>query len=196
MDVLVRGHNSIVTSNVKARLFEKGHIFIADEIDTALAEEVKQEIMFLASTTDAPIYLHIDSPGGSVDAGLMIYDVIQSYKERIYTICTGQVASMATVIAASAMKGHRYALQNSELMIHEPLLGNKIGGNCSSIMATSQRLNEVKNKLDNILALHTGKTIDEIAKATAFDNFFSVEEAIEFGLCDKIITMNEIMEAL
>lgn len=194
MEVIQRAHNSTITVNILTKLYEQGHIFINDVIDNALAEDIKQQILYLAASDDKPIYIHINSPGGSISAGLLIYDTMQAYKERIYTICSGQAASMAAILVASAMKGHRYVLSNSELMIHEPLLGNKIEGNCSSIMATSQRLNDVKDRVNSILALHTGKSIKQIDKATSFDNYFDANKAIEFGLCDKIISINEIME--
>lgn len=193
MQIIEKGHNTLTTVDIKTKLIEKRHIFIDGEINTELAESVKQQIMYLSESGKDPIYIHINSCGGSIVAGLLVYDIIQTYKERIFTICTGQAYSMAAVLVASAQEGHRYILPNSEMMIHEPLLSNKIGGNCSSIMATSQRLNEVKEKIDGILSKHTGKTIKQINKATSHDNFFSAEDAIAFGLCDRIIDFNEIM---
>ena len=107
----------------------------------------------------------------------------------------GKAYSMAALLFASCSKGQRYMLPHSELMLHEPLLGNRIGGNSSSIKSISESLQETKRKMNQILAKHTGKTEEEVEKATGFDHYFSPEESIAFGLCDEIIGFDKVMEA-
>lgn len=194
MVALERTHNAIVTVPIETKWLDKGHIFIEDEISCASANETKKQIMYLVDKSpDKFIYIHVNSPGGDITAGLMLYDIVQTYSDRIYTICTGQAYSMAAVLVACAAKGKRYILPNSEMMIHEPSLGNRIVGSCSSIKATSDRLVNVKEKISKILSIHTGKSKIAIDKATSYDHFFSAKESVRFGLCDKIIRFNEIM---
>ena len=123
-----------------------------------------------------------------MNAGLVIYDCIQASEVEINMICAGTAASMAAIIFAGGQKGHRYILPHSKVMIHEPLLAGGVGGSATSIKNISDSILETREIVNGILAKHTGKTVKEINKATSFDNYMNAEEAIKFGLCDKITT--------
>lgn len=195
MVILEKSYNSATTIPIDSKLFEMGHIFIEDEITSASADAIKKQIMYLVcKSADKPIYIHINSPGGDINAGLVLYDIIQNYADRIYLICTGRACSMAAVLLACGKTGHRFMLQNSEAMIHEPLISNQISGNCSSIKATSMRLVAIKEKMNKILANHTGKSLQEIDESTDFDNYMNAQEAVQFGLADRIISFKDVME--
>ena len=194
MVVLEKGYSSVITIPIESKLFENGHVFVEGEITSESINEIKKQIMYLIGTfEDKPIYIHIDSPGGDINAGLVLYDIIQAYADKIYLVCTGRACSMAAVLLASGKKGHRYMLSNSEAMVHEPLIANQFSGNCSSIKATSERLIEVKEKINKLLAKHTGKSLKQIDKATSFDNYLNAQEAVELGLVDKIVSFKDIM---
>lgn len=195
MVILEKSYNSATTIPIDSKLFEMGHIFIENEITSESADAIKKQIMYLVcKSADKPIYIHINSPGGDINAGLVLYDIIQDYADRIYLVCTGRACSMAAVLLACGKTGHRFMLQNSEAMIHEPLISNQISGNCSSIKATSMRLVDIKEKMNKILANHTGKNLQEIDEATDFDNYMNAQEAVKFGLADRIISFKDIME--
>lgn len=195
MVVLEKSYNSATTIPIDSKLFEKGHIFIENEITPEAVDAIKKQIMYLAcQTADKPIYIHINSPGGDINAGLVLYDIIQDYSDRIYLVCTGRACSMAAILLACGKKGHRFMLPNSEAMIHEPLIANQLSGNCSSIKATSMRLVGIKEKMNKILAYHTGKGLREIDEATSFDNYLNSKEAVELGLVDKIVSFKDVME--
>ena len=151
-------------------------------------------LSFLCKEDDEkPIDVLINSPGGEILSGLLIYDCIQSCKTPIRMFCMGIAYSMGALLFASGNHG-RFLFPHSELMLHEPLLGNRVGGNASSIRSISDSLMESRNKMNQILAKHTGKTEKQIEKATSYDHFFDVEEATKFGLCDGTIGFDEIME--
>lgn len=195
MVILEKSYNSATTIPIDSKLFEMGHIFIEDEITSASADAIKKQIMYLVyKSADKPIFIHINSPGGDINAGLVLYDIIQDYADRIYLVCTGRACSMAAVLLACGKTGHRFMLQNSEAMIHEPLISNQISGNCSSIKATSMRLVAIKEKMNKILANHTGKSLQEIDESTDFDNYMNAQEAVQFGLADRIISFKDVME--
>ena len=195
MVVLEKGYSSVITVPIESKLFENGHVFVEGEITSESINEIKKQIMYLIGTIeDKPIYIHIDSPGGDINAGLVLYDIIQTYADKIYLVCTGRACSMAAVLLASGKKGHRYMLSNSEAMVHEPLIANQFSGNCSSIKATSERLIEIKEKINKLLAKHTGKSLKQIDEATSFDNYLNAQEAVELGLVDKIVSFKDIME--
>lgn len=195
MLILEKSYNSATTIPIDSKLFEMGHIFIEDEITSESADAIKKQIMYLVcKSADKPIYIHINSPGGDINAGLVLYDIIQDYADRIYLVCTGRACSMAAVLLACGKTGHRFMLQNSEAMIHEPLISNQISGNCSSIKATSMRLVAIKEKMNKILANHTGRSLKEIDEATDFDNYMNAQEAVQFGLADQIVSFKDVME--
>ncbi len=186
MVILEKSYNTATTIPIDSKLFEMGHIFIEDEITSESADAIKKQIMYLVcESADKAIYIHINSPGGDINAGLVIYDIIQDYADRIYLVCTDRACSMAAVLLACGKTGHRFMLQNSEAMIHEPLISNQISGNCSSIKATSMRLVSIKEKMNKILANHTGKSLQKIDESTDFDNYMNAQEAVQFGLADR-----------
>lgn len=162
-------------------------IFIDGSIDEAAADRFVSEALYLAQTND-DIDIYINSPGGEVISGLVIYDAIQDLKKKLHVnmYCTGYAASMGAVIFAGGEKGRRYILPHSKCMIHEPLISGGMGGSATSIKKTADSILDTKSILNEILAKHTGRTIEEIDEATAFDNFMNAKEAIEFGLCDKV----------
>lgn len=195
MVILEKSYNSATTIPVDSKLFEMGHIFIENEITSESADAIKKQIMYLVrESADKSIYIHINSPGGDINAGLVLYDIIQDYADRIYLVCTGRACSMAAVLLACGKTGHRFMLLNSEAMIHEPLISNQISGNCSSIKATSMRLVSIKEKMNKILANHTGKNLQEIDEATGFDNYLNAQETVAFGLADRIVSFKDVME--
>lgn len=194
MNVQVKSSNGITLVPVDSRLLAARKIFIEGEIDADKACEFVKEVMLL-NTEDSQksIDILINSPGGEINSGMLMYDVIQSSKAPIRMFCIGRAYSMGAVLFACGNYG-RYMLPHSELMIHEPLLGNRVGGNSSSIKSISDSLLETKRKMNQILAKHTGKSEKEVEKATSFDHYFSPEESIEFGLCDQIVGFDKIME--
>lgn len=194
MNVQVKSSNGITLVPVESRLMASRKIFIEGEIDADTACEFVKKVMLLNSEdAQKPIDVLINSPGGEINSGMLMYDVIQASKAPIRMFCIGRAYSMGAVLFACGKHG-RYILPHGELMIHEPLLGNRVGGNSSSIKSISDSLLETKKKMNQILAKHTGKTEEEVEKATGFDHYFSPEESIEFGLCDEIVGFDRIME--
>ena len=163
-----------------------GIIFINGSIDRETANDFIAQLLYLEENFDGPVNVYINSPGGEVNAGLAIYDAIQGSNLTINMICTGMAASMAAILLAGGQKGRRYILKHSKVMIHEPLLSDGVGGSATSIKNISESILATKDIVNGILAVHTGKTINEINEATRFDNYMNAEEAIEFGICDAI----------
>ena len=194
MNVQVKSSSGISLVPVDSRLMASRKLFLEGEIDAEKACEFVKEVMLLNyEDPKSPIDVLINSPGGEISSGMLIYDVIQSGKAPIRTFCIGKAYSMAAVLFACGKHG-RYMLPHGELMIHEPLLGNQISGNSSSLKSISDSLLETKRKMNQILAKHPGKTEEEVEKATSFDHYFSPEESIAFGLCDEIIEFDRILE--
>lgn len=194
MNVQVKTNHGITLVPLESRLMAERRIFIEGEIEAEKACEFAKQIMLLNSEDPRKhIDIFINSPGGEINSGLMIYDIIQSSNAPVRMFCIGRAYSMGAVLFACGNHG-RYMLPHAELMLHEPLLGNRIGGNSSSIKSISDTLIETKKKLNLLLAKHTGKTEEEVEAATAFDHYFSPEESIDFGLCDEIIGFNRILE--
>lgn len=190
----VRSSNGITLVPLETRLLTDRKIFLEGEINQELACAFVRQVMVLArEDSTLPIDVWINSPGGEINAGLMMYDVIQSCDAPIRMICMGRAYSMAAVLFASGRHG-RFMLPNSELMLHEPLLGNRVGGNSSSIKSISDTLLQTKQRLNRILAKHTGKTEEEIDEATRFDHYFQADESVQFGLCDEIRDFAELMK--
>lgn len=160
-------------------------IFLTGEVNDAMAINFLSEFAYFANE-DEPVDIYINSPGGSVNAGLVIYDLIQDAPFEVNLYCIGMAASMGAVILASGKKGHRFILPHSKVMIHEPLISGGMGGSATSIKKTADSILETKDILNGILEKHTGKTTEEINDATSFDNFMNAEEAIAFGLCDEV----------
>ena len=185
MDVLVKSSNGISLVPMESKLLADRRVFIEGEIDTDIAVEFVKKIMYLNSESDERIDVFINSPGGEVNSGLLMYDVIVNSKAPIRTVCIGKAYSMGAVLFACAKE--RFMLPSSELMIHQPLLGGKVSGNASSIKSISDSLLDTKNKMNSILAKHTGRPLKEIDEATSYDHYFTPAEAVEFHLCDSIV---------
>ncbi len=161
-------------------------IFLNGEINEESANDFLSQMLYLEQESKEPITIYINSPGGSVNAGLVIYDCIQASEAEIHMICAGTAASMAAIIFAGGQKGHRYILPHSKVMIHEPLLAGGVGGSATSIKNISDSILETREIVNGILSRHTGKTMKEINEATSFDNYMNAEEAIKFGICDEV----------
>lgn len=194
MNVQVKSSSGITLVPADSRLLADRRVFIEGEINKEKACELFKQLLILCKEDpNKPIDLFISSPGGAISDGLFMYDCIQSCKTPIRTYCMGTAYSMGAVLFASGRHG-RYMFPNSELMLHEPLIGNNVGGSASSIRSISDSLMEAKNKMNQILAKHTGKTINDIEEATSFDHFYTSEESISFGLADEIIGFDKLME--
>lgn len=194
MYVQVKSSNGISLVPMETRLLANRQIFLEGEINQEMACEFIRKVMILTEEdAEKPIDVLVNSPGGEISAGLMLYDVLQSSRTPLRLFCIGRAYSMAAVLFASGQSG-RYMLPNSELMLHEPLLGNRVGGSSSSIKSISDSLLETKRKMNAILAKHTGQTEEAIEKITSYDNYFRAEESVSFGLCDKIVGFDEIMQ--
>ena len=161
-------------------------VFLRGEIDSAMADGFLSQLLFLSQEPEKPVTIYINSPGGEVNAGLMIYDAIVGSKMKITMICTGKAASMGALLLAGGQKGRRLILPHSKVMIHEPLIANGLGGSATSIKNISESILATKEITNTILAKHTGKTLEEINEATGYDHYMNAKEAIEFGICDKI----------
>ena len=173
------------TYDIYSRLLEDRIIFLTGEITDAVADTVVAQLIYLeGKDVSKDICLYINSPGGSVTAGLAIYDTINYIKCDVTTICRGLETSMGAFLLYSGTKGQRYALSNSEIMIHQPLGGAQ--GQASDIKIQAEHIIKIKKKLNDILAKNTGKPVEEIEKDTDRDNYLSAEEAKEYGLIDEI----------
>ena len=173
--------------DIYSRLLKDRILFLGSELTDEEANLIIAQLLFLeADDPDKDIYLYINSPGGSVSAGLAIYDTIRYLKCEVVTICVGLAASMGAFLLASGAKGKRKALPNSEIMIHQPSGGAY--GQASDVKIHADHIVKTRRKLNEILAERTGKPISVIEEATERDNFLSAEEALEFGLIDEIVT--------
>jgi ATP-dependent Clp protease protease subunit len=172
--------------DIYSRLLQDRIIFISSPIDDHVASVVIAQLLFLDNQNpDKDIKLYINSPGGSVTAGMAIYDTMQYLKSDVSTICIGMAASMAAVLLAAGAKGKRFSLPNSEVMIHQVMGGME--GQASDIKIHAERIINMKEKLNKILAKHTGQTMSVIEKDTDRDHFMSANEAKKYGLVDKVI---------
>jgi ATP-dependent Clp protease, protease subunit len=173
--------------DIYSRLLKDRIIILSDEVNDVTASLVVAQLLFLeAEDPDKDISLYINSPGGSISSGMAIYDTMQYIKPDVSTICVGMAASMGAFLLAAGAKGKRYALPNSEIMIHQPLGGAK--GQASDIAIQAEHIIKIKKKLNNILSERTGQPIEIIEKDTDRDNFMTSEEALAYGLIDEIIT--------
>ena len=172
--------------DIFSRLLKDRIIFIGDEITDATASVVVAQLLFLESEDpDKDIHIYINSPGGSVTAGMAIYDTMNYIKPDVSTICVGLAASMGAFLLAAGAKGKRYALPNAEIMIHQPLGGAK--GQASDVKIQAELLLKTRDKLNKILSENTGKPIEQIEKDTDRDNFMTSEEAKAYGLIDEVM---------
>lgn len=178
-----RGERSF---DIFSRLLNDRIIFLSDEVNDTTASLVIAQMLYLESVDpDKDISFYINSPGGSVTAGMAIYDTMQFVKCDVSTICLGMAASMGAFLLAAGAKGKRIALPHSEIMIHQPLGGSK--GQVSDVLIHTELLLRTRQTLNELLAANTGKTVEEIARDTERDNFMTAEQALKYGLIDKII---------
>lgn len=175
--------------DIFSRLLSDRIIFLGEEVsDTSASLVVAQMLHLEGEDPEKDIQLYINSPGGSVTAGFAIYDTMQYIRCDVSTICVGLAASFGALLLAGGTKGKRIALANAEIMIHQPAIhGNGVQGQATDIKIMSDHMQKSRQRLDRILAENTGKTMEEIALATERDNYMSAQEALEFGLIDKVI---------
>ena len=173
--------------DIYSRLLKDRIIILGDEINDATASLVVAQLLFLESEDpNKEISLYINSPGGSVTAGMAIYDTMQYIKCDVSTICIGMAASMAAFLLSSGTKGKRLSLPNSEIMIHQPLGGMR--GQAEDIRIHTERLLKTRDTLNRIISENTGQSIEQVAKDTDRDNFMSAQEAMAYGIIDKVVT--------
>lgn len=193
MNVQVKSSNGITMVPVETCLMAERNVFIEGPIDAASACEFVKKILLLnGESGEKPIRVFINSPGGEIDSGLLMYDVIQSSKAPIQMYCLGRAYSMGAILFACGNHG-RYMLPHSKLMIHEPLVGGNVGGSSSSVKSISKSLQSTKRMMDELLAAHTKKSVREIARATSYDHYFNARESVDFGLCDAILEFHQII---
>ncbi|MBU2572009.1 MAG: ATP-dependent Clp endopeptidase proteolytic subunit ClpP [Gammaproteobacteria bacterium] len=179
-----RGERSF---DIYSRLLKERVIFLVGQVEDYMANLVVAQLLFLESENpDKDIHLYINSPGGSVTAGMSIYDTMQFIKPDVSTMCIGQAASMGALLLTGGAKGKRFCLPHSRMMIHQPLGGFQ--GQASDIDIHAREILSIREKLNNVLALHTGQPIEKIRLDTDRDNFLSAHDAVEYGLIDKVLT--------
>ncbi len=175
--------------DIFSRLLNDRIIVLSDEVNDATASVVVAQLLFLDSQdSEKDIFLYINSPGGSITSGMAIYDTMQYVKADVSTICVGMAASMAAVLLSGGAKGKRICLPHSEVLIHQPLIGGGLSGQCTDIKIHSDHMVRTRKMLNELLAQNTGKSIEEIERDTERDYYMTAEEAVAYGLADKIIT--------
>jgi ATP-dependent Clp protease protease subunit len=173
--------------DIYSRLLKERIIFLVGPVNDGMANLIVAQLLFLESENpDKDISLYINSPGGSVSAGMAIFDTMQFIKPQVSTLCTGLAASMGAFLLAAGAKGKRFSLPNSRIMIHQPLGGAQ--GQASDIEIQAREILYLRERLNTILAEKTGRTVEQIAKDTDRDNFMSADAAAEYGLIDKVLT--------
>lgn len=179
--------------DIYSRLLKERIIFLGDEVNDQTASLIVAQLLFLESEDpDKDISLYINSPGGSITAGMAIYDTMQYIKPDVSTICVGMAASMGAFLLSSGAKGKRYALPNSEIMIHQPLGGTK--GQATDIRIHADRIIKMREKLNTLMSEQTGKSIEIINKDTERDFFMTAHEAKEYGLVDSVMFKHGVLE--
>ena len=174
--------------DIFSRLLNDRIIVLSDEVNDATASIVVAQLLFLDSQDpEKDIFLYTNSPGGSITSGLAIYDTMQYVKADVSTICVGMAASMGAFLLAGGAKGKRIALPHSEILIHQPLIGGGLSGQCTDIKIHTDHLVHTRKLLNQLLAENTGRTIEEIERDTERDHYMTAEEAKEYGIVDKII---------
>lgn len=180
--------------DIYSRLLKERVIFFVGQVEDYSANLIVAQLLFLESENpDKDIYLYINSPGGSVSAGMAIYDTMQFIKPDVSTLCIGQAASMGALLLTAGAKGKRYVLPNSRIMIHQPLGGFQ--GQASDILIHAKEINRIKDTLNHILAKHTGQPLDRIAVDTDRDNFMDAAEAVKYGLVDSVLERRELLKS-
>jgi ATP-dependent Clp protease protease subunit len=178
-----RGERSF---DIYSRLLKERIIFIGTEIDDNMANLIMAQLIFLEyEDPEKDINIYINSPGGIVTSGLAIYDTMRFIRPNVTTICMGQAASMAAILLCAGTKGKRFALPNARIMIHQPMGG--VGGQATDVQIHAKEILSIKNRLNKILADHSGQTVDKIAKVSDRNSFMTADEALKYGLIDEII---------
>ncbi len=179
--------------DIYSRLLKDNVIFLGQPIDDTVSNLIIAQLLFLeAENPEKDISLYINSPGGSITAGLAIYDTMQYVKPNIQTLCVGQAASMAAVLLAAGTKGKRFALPNSRVVIHQPLiLGGGLSGQATEIDIHAKDIMRMRNRMNEILAKHTGQPVEKIDKDTDRDYILKASEAVEYGLVDQVMEKRE-----
>lgn len=177
--------------DIYSRLLKERVIFLVGPVEDHMANLVVAQLLFLESENpDKDIHLYINSPGGAVTAGLSIYDTMQFIKPDVSTMCIGQAASMGAFLLTGGAKGKRFALPNSRMMIHQPSGGAQ--GQASDIEIQANEILKMRQQLNEIMAFHTGKSLADVARDTERDNFMNAEQAVSYGLIDKVITRRAV----
>lgn len=193
MYVQVKSSNGISLIPIETKLMGSRRIFIDGDIDEKMACEFTKKVIYLnEEDRTKAIDVFINSRGGEINSGMLIYDVIQSSIAPIRIFCIGKAYSMAAILFASGNHG-RYILPNGEVMIHEPLLGSQVSGSSSSIKSISDSLLETKDKMNKILAKHTGQKLSDVEKNTGYDHYLTSDEAVKFGIADEVINFDMIL---
>jgi len=194
METVLKSASGYQTVSIEAILNSKRVIFINGSIDDEMAMTVVQQATYLAQEDSSkPIKMLINSCGGEIDAGMVIYDILQSCPAPIKVYCTGKAYSMGATLLCCGKHG-RYLLPHSRVMIHEPLAFSGVGGKTSSIQTMAESMLKVKDEMIAILAKHTGQPIEKLNEMTKTDTFFSADEAVEFGLADKVVDFAEVLK--
>ncbi len=175
-----------IGKEIDEKMLQRREIFLWSDVNDETARSVVKKILYFDGLEKKDITLFINSPGGSISAGLAIYDAMSYAKSDIVTICMGQAASMGAVLLAAGKKGKRYAWENARVMIHQPLIAGNMYGPASDIQIQAEEMLRIREKLNEILAKHTGKEVSDIEADTDRDNFMSAPEAKKYGLIDKI----------
>ncbi|SSY80278.1 ATP-dependent Clp endopeptidase proteolytic subunit ClpP [Alysiella crassa] len=178
--------------DIYSRLLKERIIFLVGPVNDHTANLVVAQLLFLESENpDKDIYFYINSPGGSVTAGMSIYDTMNFIKPDVQTLCLGQAASMGAFLLSAGAKGKRFALPNSRIMIHQPLISGGLGGQASDIEIHAKELIKIKEKLNRLLSEHTGQPLEQVERDTDRDNFMSADAAMAYGLIDKVIATRD-----
>lgn len=187
MNTIVKSSHGIALIPVESRLLSERKLFIEGEITAVSACDFVKSIMLLVKEdSEKPIDIYINSLGGEVNAGLLIYDTLKGLKAEINLYCIGMCASMAAIILSSGKKGHRFILKHSQTMIHEPLISGGVGGSATTIKRTAESILDVRQKTIELLMGNTGRRKGEIEEAISYDNYMDAEESVAFGICDHI----------
>lgn len=176
--------------DILSRILEDRIVMLCDPVSSDSAQIVIAELLYLDSINHEDITIYINSPGGSVTDGLAIYDTMQFIKSDVSVVCMGMAASMGAFLLSGGAKGKRFALPNSTIMIHQPLISGGLGGQQTDIMIHAKNLERTRDTLETLIAANTGKTIEEVHAACERDNYMTAEEALNFGLIDAILTNN------
>ena len=176
--------------DIYSRLLKERVVFLVGPVNEVTANLIVAQLLFLESENpDKDIFFYINSPGGSVSAGLAVYDTMQFVKPDVSTLCIGQAASMGAQLLAAGDQGKRFVLPNSRVMIHQPMGG--FSGQASDVEIHAREILYLRSRLNEILAKHTGKTVEAVAKDTDRDNFLSAEDAVKYGIVDKVLTSRD-----